>query len=237
MATPNPGALQVRAKSNQVVDYHFDDSRPGKPLYLLIPGGLIALASLLLMMYIAYRTWLDASLDQGVGMGLILLLAPVYAGGVFLFSYGYELYNLGKALRDTAIVVFITFAAVIIIAVLFAVLGALGKSSGSSSKSEARSSSSNGSSSSSSLGSGGGNWLGGVGPIIVGGGYPGPVTHEVTHEVVREVPTAPPLPTPIKCPSCGRSYIPAETHFACPNCGAPTPKDLIAESQSTTAKT
>jgi len=32
-----------------------------------------------------------------------VLLAPVYIGGVFLFSYGYELYDLPRALRLTAI--------------------------------------------------------------------------------------------------------------------------------------
>jgi len=49
--------LAVRAKTRQVVDHHYDDEKPGKPLYLLIPGGLIALASLALIIYIAYQTW------------------------------------------------------------------------------------------------------------------------------------------------------------------------------------
>jgi len=42
----NPGTLDVRARTRQVVDHHHDDDKPGKPLYLLIPGGLVALASL-----------------------------------------------------------------------------------------------------------------------------------------------------------------------------------------------
>lgn len=239
MTASNPGALRVRAKSNQVVDYHYDESRPGKPLYLLIPGGLIALASLLLIIYLAYLTWFDGSMEQGTGMGLILLLAPFYIGGVFLFSYGYELYDIGKALRDTAIVVFITVAAVVIIAVLFFVAGALGsggssksssKSSSDGSKNSSSSRSSSSTSSVSSSSNSGGDWLGGIGPIFVNSGGYGPVTHEVTHEVVREVPVVPPEPTPIKCPNCGRAYIPSETHYACPNCGAPTPKELIEES-------
>ncbi len=244
MTSSNPGALHVRAKANQVVDYHYDDTRPGKPLYLLIPGGLIALASLALIIYLAYLTWFDESLDQGTGLGLILLLAPFYIGGVFLFSYGYELYDLRKALRDTAIVVFITVAAVVIIAVLGVVAGSLGggggkSSSESSSNKSSRSSSSSSSGSNSSTSSvtsastssssGGGDWLGNT-SIFIGSSYPHTVTHEVTHEVVREVPTAPPAPVPIKCPNCGRSYIPADNHFACPNCGAPTSQELIQES-------
>jgi hypothetical protein len=83
------GALQVRNKSNEVVDYHYDDARPGKPLHLLIPGGFIALACLALTLVIGYLMY-NESLDQGIAVTLILILFPFYVGGVFLFSYGYE---------------------------------------------------------------------------------------------------------------------------------------------------
>ena len=79
----------MRAKTDHIVNYHYDDSLPGKPLYLLIPGGLIALASLALIIYLAYATWFDGSMNQGTGSVLILLLAPFYVGAVFLFCYGY----------------------------------------------------------------------------------------------------------------------------------------------------
>ncbi len=236
MTSSNPGALRVRARSQQVVDHHYDDEKPGKPLYLLIPGGLIALASLALIIIIAYRSFFDESMDSSTGISLMLLLAPFYIGGVFLFSYGYELYDLGKALRDTAIIVFITLAAVVIIAVLFVVAGAMGsgKSSSSSKSSSDKSSSSESSARGSSVStssSGGGDFLGGIGPIFVGGGGP---THTVTREVIHEVPVAPPAPQPIKCPNCGRPYIPAETKFICPSCGAPTPPDLMQASNDGT---
>jgi hypothetical protein len=212
---------QVRAKTREVVGYHYDEEKPGKPLYLLIPGGLIALASLALIVYLAYATWLEGSLEQGTGLLLILLLAPFYVGGVFLFSYGYELYNVPRALRLTAIIVFITLAAVVILAVLFVVLAALSGKSRSSSKSS--SSSSRASFGSSGGGGGGGGWVGGLGPIFINTGGP---TRTVTHEVIREVPGEPPPPESIVCEYCGRSYVPAETKYACPNCGAPAPKDV-----------
>lgn len=222
MAAPSPGALRVRSKTDHIVNYHYDETRPGKPLYLLIPGGLIALASLALIIFLAYATWFDGRLDQSTGFVLILLVAPFYIGGVFLFSYGYELYDIPKALRDTAIIVFITVASVVIIAVLFFALGSLGgsKSSGSSKSSKS------GSASTASVGGrgGGGGWVGGLGPILVNTGSS---TNTVTREVVREVPVEPPGPNPISCPNCGRSYVPSENHFACPNCGAPTPPELI----------
>ncbi|HVN14439.1 MAG TPA: TFIIB-type zinc ribbon-containing protein [Anaerolineales bacterium] len=230
MNQENYKARQVRAKTQQVLNYHYDETKPGKPLQLLIPGGLIALASLALIVFIAYRVWFEASLDSATGIPLLIVLAPFYIGGVFLFSYGYELYNLPRALRLTAIVVFITVAAVVIVAVLFVLLGSgteLGgssKSSPSRSRSRELSRSTNTSTSSTSSSSSGGGWNSGVGPIFIGGlGMPGGTT---TREVVKEVPaqpTEPAKPQPITCPNCGRSYIPEENNFVCPGCGAPSP--------------
>ncbi|MDE3090497.1 MAG: hypothetical protein KGJ80_14035 [Chloroflexota bacterium] len=231
MTASKSGALNIRAKTNQVVDHHYDDAKPGKPLYLLIPGGLIALAALAMEIFIAYETWLNEAIPQGTGLLLMLLLAPFYIGGVFLFSYGYELYDIPRALRDTAIIVFITVAAVVIIAVLFVVLGSLGEGKSSSSSSRGSSKSSSSGSGGSGGGSGGGISSGGsfsnIGPIFLGGIGP---TQTVTREVVREVPVAPPKPQPITCPYCGRAYVPAENKYACPNCGGATPDDLRAQS-------
>ena len=116
-------AREVSAKTQEVLAYDHDESLPGKPLHILIPGGLVALASLGVIIYVAYLTWFQGELDRGTGMLLIGLLAPFYIGGVFLFSYGYELYNVPRALRLTAIIVFLTVAAVVIVAVLFFLLG------------------------------------------------------------------------------------------------------------------
>ena len=217
MSSPNPGTLNLRARTRQVVDHHYDGDKPGKPLYLLIPGGLIALASLALIIYLAYLTFWQGDLSQNEGLTWMVILAPFYIGGVFLFSYGYELYNLPKALRLTAIVVFITLASVVIIAVLLLTLGAMGDR-------ESRSSRSSRSDSSSSGGGGRGMGFGLPWPIFLGGlGFPAQ-TQTVTREVIREMPTAPPPPQPVTCPYCGSSYLPAENNFACPNCGAAHPE-------------
>jgi hypothetical protein len=237
-------ARQIGAKTNEVVNYHKDDSLPGKPLYILIPGGLVALAALGTIILIAYLTWFEGRLAQNVGLVLIGILFPFYVGGVFLFSYGYELYNIPRAIRLTAIIVFLTVASVVIVAVLAALLtgggeGLFGGSSSKSSKSLSRSSSSSSSSSharsisasassSSSSNSSGGSGLGNV--IFLGGsGGTRTVTREVVKEKTVEVPVA---PRSIDCPFCHHSYVPAEQNYACPTCGAPTPKELIDESQA-----
>ena len=116
-------ARQVGAKTQEVINYDHDEGLPGKPLHLLIPGGLVALAALAVIIVVGYQTWFKGELAQSTGLVLIALLAPFYVGGVFLFSYGYELYNVPRAIRLTAIIVFLTFAAVVIVAVLFFVLG------------------------------------------------------------------------------------------------------------------
>jgi len=243
-------ARQVGAKTHEVVEYHRDDERPGKPLHLLVPGGLIALASLALIIFIAYRTWFEGNLDQSTGIPLIGVLAPFYVGGVFLFSYGYELYNIPRALRLTAIIVFVTVAAVVIVAVLFFLMGeSKGGSRSSSSKSSSRSSSRSSKSSSSKSAEIGAGVIGAAGsglnkptsnPSSTRGGYGGSdifigslgsnrvETREVTKEVVKEVPKE---PMPIACPFCSRSYIPVEHEYICPSCGAATPKELIEDSQ------
>jgi hypothetical protein len=235
-------ARQVAAKTHEVVEYDHDDSKPGKPLHIMIPGGLVALGALGTIILIAYLTWFETRLDQSTALVLIGLLFPFYVGGVFLFSYGYELYNLSRAIRLTAIIVFLTVAAVVIIAVLALVLFGGGKipsgSSGGKSKgrsgggSKVRASSvapkmtASGASSTPSINTPHGMGLGNV--VILGGG--GTRTREVTKEVVKEV-EVPVAPRSVTCPNCGRAYVPADEKYICPSCGAPTPQELIEESE------
>ena len=250
-------ARQVRAKTHEVFEYDHDDEKPGKPLHILIPGGLIALATLALIIFVAYQTWFEGNLAENIGTILVIILLPFYVGGVFLFSYGYELYNIPRALRLTAIIVFVTLAAVVIVAVLFFLMGNMkgGKSSSSKSgKSSSKSSSSSKPSASPKPSAKSGSNLGGIigaagaaankssssnsssgdgfsrsgGHVFIGGGGTRVETREVTKEVVKEVPKE---PMPITCPFCSRSYIPMEHKFICPSCGAATPRELIEESQ------
>jgi len=222
-------ARQVGAKTHEVVEYDRDDSLPGKPLHILIPGGLIALASLAVIVFVIYQTWFENKLDQNTGIILLVILAPFYIGGVFLFSYGYELYNIPRALRLTAIIVFVTIGFVVIVAVLFFVLSSGKSDFGSSSKKK----SSGGSKPQAKNvpSSSGGSRLPNLGPVVVLGGSGRTHTREVVKEV--EVPVA---PRAIDCPYCRRSYVPADENYACPSCGAATPKELIEASQEAKGK-
>lgn len=225
-------ARQVGDKTREVIDYDHDESLPGKPLHILIPGGLIALAALGVIVLVIYQTWFENQLAQSTGVVLLAILAPFYVGGVFLFSYGYELYNIPRAIRLTAIIVFVTLAAVVIIAVLFVVLGAGGKglSSGSSKKKSSGGGKPKASSVPPSTSSSRSNFPN-LGNVVVLGGSGRTHTREVTREVVKEV-EVPVAPRSVDCPFCRRSYVPAENEYACPACGAATPSELIEESQA-----
>ena len=222
-------ARQVSAKAHEVVDYDHDETKPGKPLHILIPGGLVALVALGVIILIAYLTWVEGQLDQNTGLVLIGILFPFYVGGVFLFSYGYELYNVPRAIRLTAIIVFLTVAAVVIVAVLFVVLAGGGKlPSKSSDNNSSGSSSAKASHSSSSGGSG----LSNLGNVVVLGNLGPTRTREVTKEVIKEKTVEVPVaPRSVNCPSCGRGYVPATENYICPSCGAPTPRELIDVSE------
>ena len=223
-------ARQVGAKTHEVVEYDHDDSKPGKPLHILVPGGLVALGALGVIVLVIYLTWFEGQLAKNTGTLLVAILFPFYVGGVFLFSYGYELYNIPRAIRLTAIIVFLTVAAVVIVAVLFLILAGGGKLPSGSSKNK---SSGGGAKAKPSVkpSVSGGNISHGpnLGPVIIGG-LGGTRTREVTREVVKEV-EVPVVPKPVNCPFCNRSYVPVDENYICPSCGAATPEELIAQSQ------
>ena len=221
MPTSDYKPRSVRKKTREVVEYNNDDSRPGKPLHLLIPGGLIGLASLGLIVAVIYQTWFQHEWDEGSGVAALVGLIPVYIGGVFLFSYGYELYDVERALRLTAIIVFTTLASVLIVAVLGALLGA-GKSDGKSSSSDSKSKSGSSSSRSSSRGS----WLSSSGssgsssPMFVDVNLFSGATDSGS-TAAASVPVEPLKPQPVACAYCDAAFIPEEMDFTCPKCAAP----------------
>lgn len=236
---PPPPAYSLVQRSRHVVGVHQDSAVPARPLRWVIPGGVTAVVAAVLFILTAYVTYGPATLDRTTGNVLLAGLFVVYVGGVYAFSYGWEVENTGKALKLTAIIVVATVAIVFVAAAVVAVAGALGKGSG------------GGKRSSSGGGSGGGGGGGGsavLAPFIFVGG--GGRTRTIVNNVVQPI-TCPAchqefVPAkgaelqcphcgavleahqrPVTCPYCSQAYVPADNGFRCPGCGAPTPPSLL----------
>lgn len=116
------GAAATRANAEQVVRYDRDPGTPGRPLHLLIPGGIVAVVAFLLAILVVYRTYWTQVLPERTAAVLLVILGLLYVGGVFLFSYGYRLYDVRRALLLTAVLVFLGVAIVALLAVVLIAL-------------------------------------------------------------------------------------------------------------------
>lgn len=220
MPKSNLKARKVRQKTREVVEFHRDVERPGKPLHLIIPFGLLALAALAAIAGVAHQTWVTHAWEESKGIGTLVVLLPVYIGSVFAFSYGYELYDVDRATKLTAWIVLLTVGIVVVVGVLFCLLGGSGDSK--NDKGSSRKSSSEGSSSNSSNTSTG-NWFSSGGSSSSSNGTPWidlNLSSSPTSDTGPETSIAPPPPQPIACTFCKSEFIPEESEFKCPNCGA-----------------
>jgi len=202
------------------MEHHYSTDNPDKPLWLLVPGAMIALAALGVIISFAYHTWYAKTITVDQGVSRILLLAPVYAAGVFVFSYGYELYDLWAAIRLTLIVVAVTAFAVVMVAALFAVLSGSKDAKSSSSLTSGRGvGGSSGRGLSLNLGRGD-HWVSST------SSPPPPATSGPI------VPLPPPIasaamPPALACPACGQSFFLGSRTLYCPSCGKSIPPELL----------
>ncbi len=121
-------AANLAGRSAALVDHHADTSNPDKPLYLLIPGGAIAILALL---YAIYSAFLGIVIGTPAAAAWLRVIAAslVYLGGLFVFSYGYELYNAHNALRMTLKLGLVGLAVLFIAIVIFLIIAAIFKDS------------------------------------------------------------------------------------------------------------
>ena len=217
-------ARAVRQKTREVVEFHRDTERPGKPLHLIIPGGLLALAALLAIFGVIHKTWVDHVWEESQGIGTLVLLVPVYIGSVFTFSYGYELYDMDRALKLTGWIVGLTIGIVVVVAVLFSLASGDGEENGKSRSKKKKEFSSGGRSlSSSSSSSSTGDWFASSGSSTTSSAPLAIDLNLFSNSRVAPVaaaPAEPPRPEPIACKFCQSEFIPEETEFKCPSCGA-----------------
>lgn len=117
---------QVFARAAAVAEHHHDTANPDKPLWLMIPSGIVAFAALLGVLWDGYQLWVATpAADPDLAIPKLLVALLIYFLALFGFSYGYELYDLKKALRLTIIIGLIGLAAIFILLSFSAVLKAL----------------------------------------------------------------------------------------------------------------
>ncbi len=121
-------AANLPARSAVIIQHHTDTSNPDKPLFLLLPGAAIAIASLA---YAIYSAFLGIVMGAPAGATWAKVIAAVvaYLGGLYVFSYGYELYDARKALRITLRLGLVGLAVLFVVVVVFLIIAALLKDS------------------------------------------------------------------------------------------------------------
>ncbi|MPZ50820.1 MAG: hypothetical protein GEU75_16230 [Dehalococcoidia bacterium] len=112
----------VTARAREVLAYQEDASREGRPLSLLFGGGVLAIFCGALIGLLAYRTWMLNDVDPDWAYAGIGCLFVIYSFGLFLFSYGFELYDAEKAVRLTLVLVLLSVAALVVMILVFTVL-------------------------------------------------------------------------------------------------------------------
>lgn len=190
---------RVIARSREVTSYHRDDEKPGKPLYLLIPGGAIAGGACIGMAIYGYSGWVSKSILPGEAIRWIAMLLVPYFGGLLMFSYGYELYDWPKAIKLALIAGLVGLAVLLILVAIAAALAALsrGSAKGGGSKSSSKRSSRG-----SFKASSGGSWFSIHTPdSLFGSGTEG---------------STPGPNTLATCPTCGQPLPSIDA--PCPNC-------------------
>lgn len=236
MAQSDYRARAVRKKTREVVEFHRDKARPGKPLLLIIPGGLLALGALIAIIGVVKQTWVDKVWEESRAIEALVLLLPVYIASVYAFSYGYELYDTERAIKLTAWIVFLTVGIVVVVGVLFCLIAGGGNDSKSDSGSKSKSS--GGTSSRSSSGS----FLDGLfstSNAVASSSTPVEFNINLFPDTsgsasTTAAPAGPPRPKPMACKFCKSEFIPEENEFKCPNCGASsrrTEEEAVGESE------
>ena len=112
----------VMSQARQVLAYEGDTSREGRPLSILFGGGMVAILCGALIGMLAYQTWYLKTLDPDWAYAGISFLFVIYSFGLFLFSYGFELYNMERAVRMTLVLILLSVAALIVMVLVFTAL-------------------------------------------------------------------------------------------------------------------
>src|SRR4029077_16439608 len=95
--------LNIPSKGRGVVAHHFSPNCAGRPLFLMIPGGVTAFTAGVWIFVLAKAVWVDHLRSVHGATPQLVALLVVYFVGLAIFSYAYELYNWRRAVWMTLI--------------------------------------------------------------------------------------------------------------------------------------
>ncbi len=101
----------------------FGPAIPARPLDVLVTGAVLALGTLAAIGAIAYHAWYLRDLPENAAIFVCGLLFFVYAAGVYVFSYGWERYDVERAVRLTAVIVVLSAAGFLLLVLLLKLSG------------------------------------------------------------------------------------------------------------------
>ncbi len=113
---------RVRERTASVVAVHRDTETPERPLFVLIPAGIVALGAFVAMIFASVKTWYLHDVATSTGVWGLVITGVAFIGAIFAFNYAWELYDLRKAVRRTLVMCAIAFAAVAVVASVLAIL-------------------------------------------------------------------------------------------------------------------
>lgn len=108
-----------------------DPAASGRPVSLMVGGGLLAVVSMTLCLLLARQIWLTGEVAQEPGLYGVSLLFVLFVGGVYVFALGYELNDVGRAVRLTLILAVLGLAGLVLVVSVFVVLAWLKAGAGS----------------------------------------------------------------------------------------------------------
>jgi hypothetical protein len=119
--------LNIPATIRGVLAYHFSFQRPGRPLYLMVPGGLVAILTGIWIFFLAKAVWVDHLRSLGSAKPELIASLVVYFVGLAIFSYTFELYNWRRAVRLTLILAVVGLAPIYVGVAIASVLRCLAR--------------------------------------------------------------------------------------------------------------
>jgi hypothetical protein len=188
----------MAAHARHALEYQRDASREGRPVSLLLGGGALALVCMALMVLLAYQTWYLEQVPVSRAYFGVSLLFVIYVFGLFLFCYGYALYDTAKAFQMTLVLAVLSIIAVFAVIAVFALLAKLkGAASLEAAASGAEKTE---------------PFARAMGSLALGG-----IEEEGRYRRRKDEPESELFV--IHCQSCGERYIPLPPQAICPSCG------------------